>query len=346
MEDKQLWDKLHQSSEQQLSFTKEDRQNVFEQIRKLDDAIPKKVYTVPKKMVPLTVSLFVVGLCLFLFLPSMLQGDGHEGANPNELTKEPLIPAAKPVVEEDGFVTSLITVKSEEMDNGVYLNLLFTYNQAKKAMKVISLSHLTYAPVAENRDGTTLYDKLLVAYRFGGAENVKATVSKLVDLPIDYYAVIDLKTFSELIDSVGGIEYDVQQDIRARAITQVAFDFEQGTHRFSGEEVVALMMATAEGNQLDENDLLNLINRIVTQVESEISSTQLKQLFSQLEANVSFDQLVANQTNINVNSLKSISLIEGMITTSEAISSTERKFYYKLDGEFLDAVLEELTTFD
>ncbi|MER1986706.1 MAG: LCP family protein [Solibacillus sp.] len=346
MEDKQLRDKLHQSSEQQLSFTKEDRQNVFEQIRKLDDATPKKVYTVPKKMVPLTVSLFVVGLWLFLFLPSMLQGDGHEGANPNELTKEPLIPAAKPVVEEDGFVTSLITVKSEEMDNGVYLNLLFTYNQAKKAMKVISLSHLTYAPVAENRDGTTLYDKLLVAYRFGGAENVKATVSKLVDLPIDYYAVIDLKTFSELIDSVGGIEYDVQQDIRARAITQVAFDFEQGTHRFSGEEVVALMMATAEGNQLDENDLLNLINRIVTQVESEISSTQLKQLFAQLEANVSFDQLVANQTNINVNSLKSISLIEGMIPTSEAISSTERKFYYKLDEEFLDAVLEELTTFN
>lgn len=83
---------------------------------------------------------------------------------------------------------------------------------------------------------------MLFAYNFGGAENVRATVPKLLDIPIDYYAVIDLETISKLIDSVNGVDYDLQENNRVRAITRVAFDFEKGLDRLNGEEVVALMM--------------------------------------------------------------------------------------------------------
>ncbi|KPN95076.1 LCP family protein [Lysinibacillus sp. ZYM-1] len=338
MEDKRLRDKFYNTSKQELKFTKEDRNEVFEQIRELEKkSIQKKsLVTFSKKFAPLTVSLLMVGLCLFLFLPFI--GNFNENSNTSV--------ASEPVAGEAGFLTTLITVKSKEMDNRIYLNLLLTYSKDKKMMKVLSLPYNTYAPVADNNDGTTLYDKLLFAYNFGGAENVRTTVSKLLDIPIDYYAVIDLETISTLIDSVNGVDYDLQEDNRVRAITQVAFDFEKGPHRLSGEEVVALMMAASveEGSSLDEETLLDLMKTVMNKVENEVPPAQVKELFTQIEANASLDQWLENP--IEINSIKSVSLRDGMIPDTEIISDTEGKYYITFERDFINSISEELTTFN
>lgn len=335
MEDKRLRDKLYNMSEQELRFTKEDRNEVFKQIHKLEKNNTQKnsLVSSSKKFAPLTVSLLIVGLCIFLFMPSILSGNFNEKSNTNV--------ASEPVVEEAGFVTTLLTVKSKEMDNRIYLNLLLSYSKDKKTMKVLSIPHFTYAPIADNNDGTTLYDKLLFAYSFGGAENVRTTVSKLLDLPIDYYAVIDLETISTLIDSVNGIDYNLPEDIRVRAITRVAFDFEKGPHRLNGEEVVALMMAATvgEGRGLDEENLLNILNAVMNKTENEIPPTQLKELLTQIEANASLDYWLKNQ--IEINSIKPLSLIDGIRD-----DMIDGKYYMVFDKDFLNSISEELTTFN
>jgi len=341
MEDKRLRDKFYNMSEQELRFTKEDRNEVFERIHKLEknnNTQKKSLVSSSKKFAPLAVSLLVVGLCIFLFMPSILSGSFNEKSNTNV--------ASEPEVKKAEFLTTLITVKSKEMDNRIYLNLVLTYNKDKKMMKVVSLPNDTYVQVADNNDGTPLYDKLLSAYSLGGAENVRTAVSKLLNLPIDYYAVIDLETISTLIDSVNGIDYDLPEDNRVRAITRVAFDFEKGPHRLNGEEVVAFMMAATvgEGSSLDEEDLLNLMNAVLNKTENEIPPTQLKELFTQIEANISLDSLLENQ--IKINSIKSVSLSDGIISDSIIINSTEGKHIYRFEKDFLNSVSEELTTFN
>lgn len=341
MEDKRLRDKLYNMSEQELRFTKEDRNEVFEQIHKLEknnNTQKKSLVSSSKKFAPLTVSLLVVGLCIFLFMPSILSGSFNEKSNTNI--------ASEPIVKEAEFLTTLITVKSKEMDNRIYLNLLLTYNKDKKMMKVVSLPNDTYVQVADNNEGTPLYDKLLFAYSFGGAENVRTAVSKLLNFPIDYYAVIDLETISTLIDSVNGIDYDLPEDIRVRAISQVAFDFKKGTNHLNGEQIVSLMMAATvgEGISLDEEDLLNLMNAVLNKTENKIPPTQSKELFTQIEANISLDSLLENQ--ININSIKSVSLSDGMISDAIIINSSEGKHIYRFEQDFLNSVSEELTTFD
>ncbi|MFJ7953579.1 LCP family protein [Lysinibacillus sp. NPDC096418] len=338
MEDKQLRDRFYNASDRKLRFTEEDRNEVFEKIHKLGEknTTQKSLLVSSKKFAPLTVSLLVVSLCMFLFLPLIFPGGFNEESHTSD--------ASVSVVQENEFLTSLISVKSKEMDNRIYLNLLLTYSKDKKMMKVVSLPYDTYAPVADNNDGTTLYDKLLFSYSFGGAENVSKTVSKLVDLPIDYYAVIDLETITTLIDSMNGIDYDLQEDIRVRAISQVAFEFEKGAHRLNGEEVVALMMAATEGISLDEEVLLNLMNAVMDKAENEIPQIQIKELFTQIEANVSLDSLLENPMEINT--IKSISLSDGMISDSIILSRTEGKHIYKFEKDFLNSVSEELTTFN
>ncbi|PKC52435.1 hypothetical protein RhiirA1_481519, partial [Rhizophagus irregularis] len=107
---------------------------------------------------------------------------------------------------------------------------------------------------------------------------------------------MDLETFSSMIDSVNGIDYDLEEDVQVRAISQVAFEFEKGTNRLNGEEVVALLMeATVGRRSLDEEDQLNLINAVIHQTIKVLPQTQLKQFTTNIEGNIPFEQLLENK---------------------------------------------------
>lgn len=343
MGDKRFRGKLNDMSDQELNFTKEDRNEVFEKIHNLQKSkIQKTTLILPSKTIPIATALLIVGLCLFLFLPSMIPGNINKEINSFSLNKETNPTVASTTGKEEAKVlTTLITVKSEKMDDRIYLNLLLSYSTDKKMMKVVSLPYDTYAPIALKDDGTTLNDKLLFAYNYGGAENVRTTVSELFDLPIDYHAVIDLTTFSSLIDSVDRIEYGLQDDITVRGITQGALEFKKGTNHLNGEQVVALMMAATEPSILEEGSLLKLMETVMDKMENEISSTKLKESLLQIETNISVDHLLEK----DISSLKQISLSGGMTDDAITLSNTEGKHIYRFDDGFLNAVSKELTTF-
>lgn len=332
MKDKRARDKFYNMSDQELRFTLEDRNEVFEQIYKLEKSNTKKKSLVSssKKLAPLTASLLVVGLCIFLFMPSILSGNFNNhntGSNTSGAESQ-----------EDDYFTTLFMVKDK--DNRIPINLLITYSKDKKMMNVLSIPRDTYAPISDN-DKNTPYDKLSHAYvnDSGGAEDVVTTVSNLFDLSIDYYAVMDLETFSTMVDSVDGINYDLQEDIRVRAISSVAFEFEKGTNRLNGEEVVALMMDATVGRNLSEEDQLKLINAVVNETINVLPQTQLKQFITKIEGDFPIEKLLENEMELP--SIQSVSLTDGMIDTM-----IDDVYYIKFEKDFLNSVGEELTTFN
>ncbi|MFD1851428.1 LCP family protein [Oceanobacillus bengalensis] len=324
-------DFFNHSSDSKLTFTKEDRDKVFEQINRTEnDKMQKKPFiSFSKRIAYFAASLVAVGLSILLFIPSIFSGninyEENNGTNPNGA-----------VVQKDENFTALLAIKDE--NQRIPLNLLLTYNKDKNRMKVLSIPRDTYVPISDN-DGTN--DKLTHAYAYGseGAESVKTTVSNFFDIPIDYYAVIDLKTFSTMIDSVDGINYDIEEDIRVRAISQAAFDLEQGTNHLNGEEVVALMMDATYGRSMGEEDLVNLLNAVINKVKNEIQQTELEEITREIEGNVPIDQLFMNEMEIP--SLQSVSLIDGMKSVT-----IDGAFYFKIEKEFLSDVSEELTTWN
>ncbi len=333
MKDKRVRDKFYHTSDPELRFTKEDRNEVFEQIHKLEKSSPKKKSFVSssKKFAPLTASLVVVGLCLFLFMPSIFPG--------NFIKEDKERNASGSVFQEDEFLTTLLTVKDDH--NRIPINLLFTYSKDKKMLKVLSIPRDTYAPILDKPGGTTSYGKLTFAYDAGsgGAENVRTTVSELFDLSIDYYAVIDLETFSAIIDSVNGIDYDLQEDIRVRAISQVAFEFKKGMNLLNGEEVAALIMDATVGTNLDEEEQLKLIHTVINQTINVLPQTQLKQWTAEIEGNFPIEQLLKDKGELP--QVQSVSLLDGI--KDEMIDGA---YYIKFEKAFLNAVSEELKTFN
>jgi LCP family protein required for cell wall assembly len=57
-------------------------------------------------------------------------------------------------------------------------------------------------------------DRVNVALALGGPELAMKTVSELTGLPIQYYVYTDFKGFIALIDAIGGIDFDVEKDMK------------------------------------------------------------------------------------------------------------------------------------
>lgn len=59
-------------------------------------------------------------------------------------------------------------------------------------------------------EGYTARGKINSVYANGGAESLSTVIETVLGLPIHYYAVINFEIFKEAIDTVGGIEVDVE----------------------------------------------------------------------------------------------------------------------------------------
>jgi polyisoprenyl-teichoic acid--peptidoglycan teichoic acid transferase len=78
-----------------------------------------------------------------------------------------------------------------------------------------------------------------------GMVALKQTISKLLGLEIDYYAMVDMTGFVELIDAIGGVEIDVQAPIIVRLLSASTddewqqFEIMPGLQRLDGQEALA-----------------------------------------------------------------------------------------------------------
>lgn len=75
---------------------------------------------------------------------------------------------------------------------------------------------------------------------YGGdnrADYLRRAVSELLDLPVDYYAVVDIGIFEEVVDAIGGVELNVP--MRMQHVDRAAnlnIDLEPGFQRLNGEQ--------------------------------------------------------------------------------------------------------------
>ncbi|HJF17103.1 MAG TPA: LCP family protein, partial [Globicatella sulfidifaciens] len=155
------------------------------------------------------VILLAVGLGLFIKVNSDI----------NELKKS--------VVVEDISVNKLRD-KEAEVDEGEPLNILLLGTDANNlertedqgfvsrsdTIMIVSLNPQTQTTKMLSIPRDTLsfiegYDepeKINHAYAYGGIETAIDTIQAFLNIPIDYYAVLDMSGLEELIDAIGGIE--------------------------------------------------------------------------------------------------------------------------------------------
>lgn len=56
-------------------------------------------------------------------------------------------------------------------------------------------------------------DKINHAYAYGGIDLIKRTVSSFLDVPLHFYVKADFKGFVQIIDTLGGVEVEVEKEM-------------------------------------------------------------------------------------------------------------------------------------
>jgi len=79
-------------------------------------------------------------------------------------------------------------------------------------------------------------------YGVGGVERTMQGLSEILGFPLDFYAVVDLKAFEELVDAIGGVYYDVPVNMHYHDPAQNLYiDINKGPQQLSGEDAVKVM---------------------------------------------------------------------------------------------------------
>ena len=74
-------------------------------------------------------------------------------------------------------------------------------------------------------------------YGYQGAEGLKESVEDVIGLPIDYYAVISIDIFEEMVDALGGVDVNIPVRMYHRdAAADLTIDFQPGPAHLDGED--------------------------------------------------------------------------------------------------------------
>ncbi len=92
--------------------------------------------------------------------------------------------------------------------------MVVTINPKKEQTTIVSLDRDI---MVDMLDGIT-FDKLNHAYAFGGVELSMDTVEKLLDIPIDHYALINMQGLRDLIDALDGIDVNNKIDFTLEGV--------------------------------------------------------------------------------------------------------------------------------
>lgn len=156
-------------------------------------------------------------------------------------TEESEITSTKKLTEP--FTILVLGVDSEEQ-NGLNPNaafngdtlMLITFNPNTLTSTMFSIPRDMYVPIACNNNR---YNKINSAAAYG-TNCVINTIKKLTDIDIDYFVKVNFKGVVDLVDSLGGIEVDVEKPDFDYDKSHAGLMCEQDSMRRFGEHLVCI----------------------------------------------------------------------------------------------------------
>lgn len=104
-------------------------------------------------------------------------------------------------------------------------------HSANKTIDLLSIPRDTYVQIPKTGERT----KINHAYAYGGVPLARSTVENYLGIEIDNYAEIDFNGFKALVDALGGIEIDVEKDMKYRA---EGIDLKAGLQTLNGDQAL------------------------------------------------------------------------------------------------------------
>lgn len=154
---------------------------------------------------------------------------GKENKQPEELTK-----SSKDSIN---FLLMGVDSKNVKEDSKTRSDTLMVFNVDKSTgrISILSIPRDTRAAI----DGRKNKEKINHAHAYGGPELTLDTVSRLLNLDLEYYVVADYNFVKEFVDLIGGVEIDVPMDMYYEDPTAdppLLIDLQEGNQVLNGDK--------------------------------------------------------------------------------------------------------------
>lgn len=137
--------------------------------------------------------------------------------------------------------------------------ILINYNEANEEINMVSIPRDTLVTINGRNQ------KINAAHAIGGVNYLINEVEELLDININYYGKIDYKGFRNIIDSIGGIDMEISQNMRYDDDSQdLHINFKKGeTVHLDGKKAEEFFRwrKNNDGSGLAEGDLGRIDNQ-------------------------------------------------------------------------------------
>ena len=114
------------------------------------------------------------------------------------------------------------------------------------SLRFLSLPRDTRVPIKYK--GQIVNDKIGHALRWGGVESIRDAAQNMLGMKIDHYVTLDLKLFRELVDVVGGVEINIEKDLKyIDRAGGVNIDLKKGLHLLNGKDAEGYVRFRRDG---------------------------------------------------------------------------------------------------
>lgn len=147
-------------------------------------------------------------------------------------------------------------VAMEREKSNVYLLLAGTDQRADEASRSDTIMYAALRPVDRKIEMVSIprdslveipgvgEDKINASLAYGGVELLQETVENLVDNPVDHTVLINFESFADIIDAMGGIRINVEEDMY---LPEEGIDLKAGEQKLDGHDALAFVRWRGDG---------------------------------------------------------------------------------------------------
>ena len=212
-------------------------------------------------------------------------------------------------VDDSGTSTDVIVSDSDEEEEPFYVLLLGSDARDDESSRsdVIMLARVdpttaTVTVISIPRDTMVDIDgygtqKINAAYAYGGAALTVEVVEEYAGVDISHYAEIHFDEFEDLIDSLGGIEVDVPEDVSVDGVT-----VEAGEQTLTGEEALAVARDRhhVTGGDFGRNQAQRIIVEAVLEKVLSVSAAELPEVVEKVAECITTDYSVTELLSLAI----------------------------------------------
>lgn len=248
-------------------------------------------------------------------------------------------------VEDNVSILIIGIDESEEREKEQYYRsdalLLATFNKKENNIKLLSIPRDSRVYVPEVGYET----KINHAHFYGGPKATIETVEEFLNVPVDYYVSINFKAFMDVIDVIGGIDFNVPYDIseiNAKGQRNKVV-IEKGYQHLDGEQALALARTRKQDTDFNRGQRQQeIIKTVAKKLASSSSVLKIDDIIEAVGNNMKTNLTFNNITSFLSYGMSTNLSIETLNLLGDGGKMDDGLWYYNVDEESRSIAEKEL----